>query len=66
MTPEEISAVFAEATLFFTPITGEPTDDNLTAIYKLLLPILHNINYDMNGPNNLVGLIKGVATYTAT
>ena len=41
-------------------------DDDLTALCDVLLPLLHNIDYDMTGPNNLVGLISGVAAYTAT
>ena len=50
MTPEEIAATYAEATLSFTPIVSEPTDDNLTAICMVLLPILHRIDYHMNTP----------------
>jgi hypothetical protein len=65
MTPEEIATIFADTTATCSPIAGEPTDDDLTAIRKVLLPILHNIDYDMTGPNNLVGLIEGPTAYTA-
>ena len=55
MTPKEITAIFAEAALTFPPIAGEPTDDDLTALCDVLLPLLHNIDYDITGPDNLVG-----------
>ena len=45
--------------------SDEPTDNDCTSIRNGLLPILHNIDYNMNSNNNLVGLIKGVAAYTA-
>jgi hypothetical protein len=43
--------------------------DDHTALRNVLLPLLHNIdyeNYDMTGPDNLVSLIEGLASYTAT
>jgi hypothetical protein len=66
MTPEEIATTFADTTETFSPISSKPTDDDLTALCNVLLPILHNIDYDMNGPNNLVGLIEGTTLYTVT
>ena len=62
MTPDEIATIFADTTATFSPISGEPTNDDLTAIRKVLLPILHNINYDMTGPI----IIKGPTAYAAT
>ena len=44
MTPEEIATIFADSTVTFSPIAGEPTDDDLIAIREVLLLILHNIN----------------------
>ena len=33
---------------------------------KALLPLLHDIDYDMYGPQNLVGIIEPSITYTVT
>lgn len=66
MTPEEITALFAEAATQFTPIVGNPSDDDLTAMRELLTPLLLNIPYDEEGDNNLVGLIAGPNQYLNT
>jgi hypothetical protein len=66
MTPTEITSIFTEAALSFPPIAGKPMDNDCTAIRNVLLPIIHNIDYDMNGLNNLNSLIEGVTAYTAT
>ena len=66
MSPEEIALVFADVTAKTTPIHGNPTDDNLTALREILTPILLGIPYDVNGTHNLVGLIQPTATYTVT
>ena len=65
MSPEEIALVFADVTAKTTPINGNPTDDDLTALRDLLYPILLSIPYDVNGVHNLVGLIQPTATYVA-
>ncbi len=66
MTPEEITAVFATAAAAFTPITHQPTDDDLVALRDVLYPILLDIPYDEDGQHNLIGLIEPMASYTAT
>ena len=66
MAPEEITALFATAAAAFPTITGQPTDDNLTALRDVLYPLLLDIPYDMNGPDNLIGIIEPVALYMAT
>ena len=65
MSPEEIALVFADVTAKTTPINGNPTDDDLTALRDILYPILLAIPYDVNGLHNLVGLIQPTATYAA-
>jgi hypothetical protein len=65
MTPEEITALFAEAALHFPPLPNKPNDDNLLDIRKILMPLLLNLDYDMNGSHNLIGLIQDTAAYTA-
>lgn len=67
MTPEEITALFTAASANFTPIAGNPSDDDLTDMREILLPILLSIPYDETGPHprhNLVGLIEATGTYT--
>ena len=66
MTPEEITALFADAVNKFTPIVGVPTDDNLTALRKILYPLLLSIPYDKDRVHNLIGLIEPTASYTTT
>ena len=66
MAPDEITALFATATAAFPNIRGQPTDDDLTALRDVLYPLLLDIPYDMNGPDNLIGIIEPVALYTAT
>ena len=66
MAPEEITAVFATAAAAFPTITGQPTDDALTALRDVHYPLLLDIPYDMNGPDNLIGIIEPVAVYMAT
>jgi len=67
MTPEEITALFAAASANFTPIAGNPSDDDLTDMREILMPLLLSIPYDETGPDprhNLIGLIESTATYT--
>ena len=40
---ENIELLLATAAANFTPIVGQPTDDDIFAIKKVLMPILHNI-----------------------
>jgi hypothetical protein len=66
MTPEEITALFADAAAQFTPIVGNPSDDDLTAMRELITPLLLNIPYNEDGNDNLVGLIAGAIPYEVT
>ena len=66
MTPDEISAIFAAATNDFAAIVGQPTDDDINALERALLPLLHDVDYDMYGTQNLVGIIEPTITYTLT
>jgi hypothetical protein len=65
-TANEIAAIFAVATDNFTLIAGQPTNNYINTMEKALLPLLHDINYDMYGPQNLVGIIKPAITYMVT
>jgi hypothetical protein len=65
-TPDEITALFALASESFTRISGQPSDDDLNEILLVVKPILHNIDYDMDGPNNLIGLVEDATAYTTT
>jgi hypothetical protein len=58
MTPEEITTVFTTAATTFQPISGQPSDDNFTALCDVLYPLLLDIPYDLDGTHNLIGLIK--------
>ena len=71
---KEIAAIFAMATTNFDAIIGQPTDDDIFRIREVLMPLLHDISYDMakvagTTTHNLVGLIQeatsswGTATY---
>ena len=65
-TPDEITALFALASESFTCISGQPSDDDLNEILLVVRPLLHNIEYDMDGPDNLVGLVDNDTAYTTT
>ena len=66
MSPEEIVAKFVEAADLFEPISGQPSDVEITRIRETLTPILLQIPYDdAEARDNLVGLILGDAKYSA-
>eukprot|EP00804_Cyclotella_cryptica_P027250 CCRYP_014351-RA/>CCRYP_014351-RA protein AED:0.45 eAED:0.45 QI:0/-1/0/1/-1/1/1/0/135 len=66
MTPEEITTIFAMAATTFQPISGQPSDADLTALRNVLYPLLLNILYNEDGTHNLIGLIEPTTLYTAT
>lgn len=66
MTPDEIAAIFAAATDDFAVVVGQPSDEDINAIERALLPLLHDVDYDMYGAQNLIGLIEPTITYTLT
>ena len=66
MTPEAITLLLKEATEAFTPIKGKPTDDDILAILKRLLPLLMDIPYDhLGGIHSLTGLITKATAYAS-
>ncbi len=69
MLPEEIRALFAEASVKFLPILGNPEDDNLTAMREVLMHLLLSIPYVKDGIvplYNLISLIKPPVAYLTT
>ena len=65
MTPEEITTLFATAATTFTPIAGQPSDDDLTALRETLYPLLLDIPYDEAGEHNLIGILEPENKYIA-
>ena len=66
MTPEEIVAKFAHALDNFDPITGQPSDTDLTRLREAVAPLLLQIPYDeTGGVHNLIGLIRPKTAYIA-
>ena len=68
---KEIAAIFAMATTNFDAIIGQPTDDDIFRIREVLMPLLHDISYDMakvagTTTHNLVGLIQEATSYATT
>jgi hypothetical protein len=66
MTPNEIATIFAEATNNFALISGQPTNKDINPIELAILPLMHDIDYNMFGTQNLVSLIEPTATYLVT
>jgi hypothetical protein len=67
---DTIALLFATATERFTRNVGQPTDNNIFCICEVLMPPLHNLDYNMQcavkaNAHNLVGLIQETASYTA-
>jgi hypothetical protein len=66
MTPDAITRLFKEAHDTFPPLEGKPTDDNLLAIQRALLPLLMIIPYDqLGGVHSLVAILTDTAKYEA-
>ena len=67
MTPKAITILLKEATEAFAVIEGKPSDDDILAIRKTLLPLLMDISFDLvGGVHSLTGLITKTTTYEAT
>ena len=65
-----VTLLIAKVTEEFSPIIGQPTDNDIFKIRKALMPILHNIKYANFVPvggntHNLVGLIQETSAYVA-
>ena len=66
MTPEEILAKFVTALDNFEPITGQPSDTDLTRLREAIALLLLQIPYDKTGgKHNLIGLILSKLAYVA-
>ena len=66
MKPEELATQFAEATLSFDQIIGQPTDTDIVHIFEALAQILLPVPYDeARASHNLIGLVYSEAEYTA-
>ena len=46
MTPKEITTAFTAAAIAYGQVEGKPSDDDLTGMRRILLPILIKIDYD--------------------
>lgn len=63
-----ITLLLAKAREEFTPVVGQPTDDDIFRMREALMPLLHNIEYANFVPaganaHNLVGLIQETTSY---
>jgi hypothetical protein len=67
MTPDVITLLFRdEVRKAFPPFKGKPTDNNLTAIRKTLLPIFMEIPYDqLGGVHSLTAILMDPLRYAA-
>ena len=66
MKPEELATQFAEATLSFDQIIGQPTDSDIVRIFEALAQILLPVPYDeAHASHNLIGLVYSESEYTA-
>ncbi len=64
--PDAITCLFKEAYDTFPPLEGKPTDDNLLAIRRTLLPLLMVIPYDqLGGIHSLVAILTEATKYGA-
>ena len=64
MTPEEIVVKFAHTLDNFKPMTGQPSDTDLTRLQEAVAPLLLQIPYKKTGAvHNLIGLIPLEAAY---
>ena len=66
MTPDAITRVVNEAYDTFPPLEGKPMDDDLLAVWEVLLPLLIVIPYDqLNGIHSLTAILTEAAKYEA-
>ena len=64
MTPKEIVSKFAHSLEQFQPISGKPSESNLTIIREVVAPFLLQIPYDESGAvYNLIILIRTEAAF---
>ena len=66
MKPDEIITQFAEVTLSFDAILGQPTDLYIVRMFEAIAHILPTVSYDeANRVHSLIGLIYSKAEYMA-
>ena len=66
MKPDEIITQFAEATLSFDAVLGQPTDLYVVRMFEAIAHILLTVPYDdTNEVHSLIGLIYSKAEYMA-
>ena len=66
MKPEDVTIQFAERTLTFDHISGQPTDSDIVRLMEALAQILLLIPYnEENGIHSLIGLIYSPSAYTS-
>ncbi len=64
--PDKITRLFKEAHDAFPPLNGKPSNDDLLAIQKILLPLLMVIPYDqLNRAHSLTAILTKVVKYEA-
>ena len=62
MRTEEIQALFSDAQAVFEPISGQPSDANITRLRATIASILYLILYNEElGVHNIVGVILTTA-----
>jgi hypothetical protein len=60
MTPNAITRLFKEAHDAFPPLEGKPSNNDLLAIWEILLPLLMVILYDhLNMVHSLIAVRAG-------
>ncbi len=59
----DASQLYLPMLLSATPIISNLTDNEPSAIYEILMPLLLGVPYDTTGPHNLVSLIMPKAAY---
>jgi hypothetical protein len=64
-TPEDVKDLFGQLTTTFPTIIGQPTDDDVKRLRKMLTDLLQSIDVS-GGADSLSGLIDDVADYQAT
>jgi hypothetical protein len=66
MTPNAITRLFKEAHDAFPPLEGKPSNNDLLAIWEILLPLLMVILYDqLNMVHSLMAILTEVVKYKA-
>ena len=64
MTTNEITMFFTAMTDNFALVSRQPSNKDINLIVLAVMPLLHDIDYNMYSPHNLVDLIKPTTTYS--